>query len=260
MAEGHAHKGHQHGHGEQRSGVAVGILTCSDRSARGERADVGGPTIHNVVLDRFPGAKVAQYKVVPDDREQISSTLAAWADDERLDLILTTGGTGLAPSDVTPEATHAVIDRAVPAFSMAMLFESLRVTPYAMLTRAAAGIRGKTLIVNLPGNPKAIQENLDAIIEVLPHAVQVVRGEDTHAEGGGHKEHADHDAGHGDHDRHASHGDGHREHQSKHDDHAEAARDREKHNGDGEAHAEHESAAAPAERAGIARNVGGPPC
>ena len=129
MAEEHAHKGHRHGHGEQRSGVAVGVLTCSDRSARGERADIGGPTVHNLVLDRIPGAKVTQYKVVPDDREQISSTLIAWADDERLDLILTTGGTGLAPRDITPEATHAVIDRAVPAFPLAMLFESLRVTP-----------------------------------------------------------------------------------------------------------------------------------
>ena len=249
MAEEHAHKGHRHGHGEQRSGVAVGVLTCSDRSARGERADIGGPTVHNLVLDRIPGAKVTQYKVVPDDREQISSTLIAWADDERLDLILTTGGTGLAPRDITPEATHAVIDRAVPAFPLAMLFESLRVTPYAMLTRAAAGIRGKTLIVNLPGNPKAIQENLDAIIEVLPHAVQIVRGEDTHAEGGGgHKEHADHDEGHG----------GHREHRAEHDDHAEAAHGHEQHGGGG--HREHEPAAAPAERGGIARNVGGPPC
>ena len=258
MAGEHAHKGHRHGHGEQRSGVTVGVLTCSDRGARGERADVGGPTVHNLVLDRIPGAKVTQYKVVPDDREQISSTLIAWADDERLDLILTTGGTGLAPRDITPEATHAVIDRAVPAFPMAMLFESLRVTPYAMLTRAAAGIRGKTLIINLPGNPKAIQENLDAIIEVLPHAVQIVRGEDTHAEGGGggHKDHAGH-AGHGEqhggHDRHADHG-GHRDYHAKHDDHAAAAHGHEQHGG---GHEEHEPAA---DRGGIARNVGGPPC
>ena len=259
MAEEHAHKGHRHGHGEQRSGVAVGVLTCSDRSARGERADVGGPTVHNLVLDRIPGAKVTQYKVVPDDREQISSTLIAWSDDERLDLILTTGGTGLAPRDITPEATHAVIDRAVPAFPLAMLFESLRVTPYAMLTRAAAGIRGQTLIINLPGNPKAIQENLDAIIEVLPHAVQIVRGEDTHAEGGGgQKDHAGHGEQHTGHDRHAGGGGGHREHQAEHDDHAEAAHGHEQHSG-GE-HREHEPAAAPAERGGIARNVGGPPC
>ncbi len=259
MAEEHAHKGHRHGHGEQRSGVAVGVLTCSDRSARGERADVGGPTVHNLVLDRIPGAKVTQYKVVPDDREQISSTLIAWADDERLDLILTTGGTGLAPRDITPEATTAVIDRAVPAFPMAMLFESLRVTPYAMLTRAAAGIRGKTLIINLPGNPKAIQENLDAIIEVLPHAVQIARGEDTHAEsGGGHQDHAGHGEQHGGHDQHAGHGGGHREHHAKHDDHAEAEHGHEQH-GDG-GHHEHEPAATPADRGGIARNVGGPPC
>ena len=198
MAGEHAHKGHRHGHGEQRSGVAVGVLTCSDRGARGERADVGGPTVHNLVLDRIPGAKVTQYKVVPRrpgadfvHLDRLGRRRASRSDPHHRQ------GTGLAPSDITPEATHAVIDRAVPAFPMAMLFESLRVTPYAMLTRAAAGIRGKTLIINLPGNPKAIQENLDAIIEVLPHAVQIARGEDTHAEGGGgHKDHAGH-AGHG---------------------------------------------------------------
>lgn len=172
---------HNHAHAAARGGgeVKVGILTCSDRSARGERADASGPTVHNLVIDRL-GAKVAQYKVVPDERSAIESTLVEWVDQERLDLILTNGGTGFSPRDVTPEATRAVVDREAPALVQAMLFETLRITPYAMLTRATAGIRHKTLIVNLPGSPKALTENFEAIAEVLPHAVDIVRGVDTH--------------------------------------------------------------------------------
>lgn len=177
----------QHGHGPAAGGqMNVGILTCSDRGARGERADVSGPTIHNLVVDRL-GGKVAQYKVVPDDRGAIESTLVEWVDEGRLDLIFTTGGTGFSPRDVTPEATRAVVDREAPALTQAMLFESLRITPYAMLTRATAGIRKRTLIVNLPGSPKALTENFEAVAEVLPHAVDIVRGVDTHA--GGHGAH-----------------------------------------------------------------------
>ena len=165
----------------------MGILTCSDRGARGERADVSGPTLHNLVVERL-GASVAQYKVVPDDRGAIEATLAEWADETRLDLVFTTGGTGFSARDVTPEATRAVVEREAPALTQAMLFESLRVTPYAMLTRATAGIRKRTLIVNLPGNPKAVTENFDAIAEVLPHAVDILRGVDTHAgHQGGHQ-------------------------------------------------------------------------
>src|SRR5262245_9136706 len=132
MAQQHAHG---HGHGaptEAGAPIKVGILTCSDRGARGERADVSGTTIHNLVVDRL-GGRVAQYKVVPDDRAAIEATLVDWVDDQRLDLILTTGGTGFAPRDVTPEATRAVVDREAPALVQAMLFESLRITPYAML-------------------------------------------------------------------------------------------------------------------------------
>ena len=241
---------HAHRHGGNRvdsAGIRVGILTCSDRGARGERADVSGPTIHNLVVDRL-GAKVAQYKVVPDDRTAIESALVEWVDDERLDLIFTTGGTGFSPRDVTPEATRAVVEREAPALVQAMLFESLRVTPYAMLTRATAGIRKRSLIVNLPGNPKAVAENFDAIAEVLPHAVDIVRGIDTHTQRG---------AGHG------AHGAQHGGQPGTSPEAAEARHERHAHG-----HAERPgqdvgpAAAADATRSagGIARNVGGPTC
>jgi molybdopterin adenylyltransferase len=168
-AEDHEHHGPEELH--------VGILTCSDRSARGERADTTGPTIHNLVVDLLKG-EVAQYKVVPDNVEAISTTLIEWVDQLKLDLILTNGGTGLSPTDVTPEATRKVIEREVPWLVSGMVLESLRVTPYAMLTRATAGIRGSTLIVNLPGSPKAATENLTAVAEILPHAVMIVQGVD----------------------------------------------------------------------------------
>jgi molybdopterin adenylyltransferase len=207
--------------------ITVGILTCSDRGARGERADVSGPTLHNLVVERL-GASVAQYKVVPDDRGAIEAALTEWADETRLDLVFTTGGTGFSVRDVTPEATRAVVEREAPALTQAMLFESLRVTPYAMLTRATAGIRKRTLIVNLPGNPKAVTENFDAIAEVLPHAVDILRGVDTHA---------GHQGGH----------------QGGHEAHRQAAPE------PAPATASTATAAA-APGGGIARNVGGPPC
>jgi len=167
--------------------IRVGIMTCSDRGARGERADVSGPTLHNLVVDHLSG-QVVQYRVVPDERTPIEAILKEWADEHKLDLILTTGGTGLSPRDVTPDATRAICDREVPAIAQAMFLESLRITPYAMLTRATAGIRRRTLIVNLPGNPRAVQENFGAIAEVLPHAIDIIRGVDTHAAHAGHRQ------------------------------------------------------------------------
>jgi len=232
---------HEHGHGQPAGGgsapLTVGILTCSDRGSRGERADVSGPTLHNLAVDRL-GAKVAQYRVVPDDRGAIEAALVEWADEARLDLILTTGGTGFAARDVTPEATRAVVEREAPALTQAMLFESLRVTPYAMLTRATAGIRKRTLIVNFPGNPKALTENFEAVAEVLPHAVDILRGVDTHA--GRHAGHAGH-AGHSDNGARAG---GHQEPAVPAVPAAPAA----------------PAAPASAPGAGIARNVGGPTC
>ena len=154
--------------------IRVGILTVSDRSARGERVDASGPALAAVLAVRWPEATVAEHGIVPDERPEIAATLIRWADELRLDLILTTGGTGFAPRDVTPEATRRVIEREAPGLAEAMRSDSLRVTPHAMLSRAVAGIRGCTLIVNLPGSPKGAVENLGTILPVLPHAVELL--------------------------------------------------------------------------------------
>ncbi len=151
----------------------VGILTVSDRSARGQRPDDSGPLIRQMVERQ--GWTVEHEDIVPDERSAIQAALAAWVDDARLDLILTTGGTGFAPRDVTPEATRAVIEREAPGLAEAMRTASLQRTPHAMLSRAVCGIRGRTLIVNLPGSPKAVRENLDTILPALPHAVALLQ-------------------------------------------------------------------------------------
>ena len=151
----------------------IGIITISDRSARGERDDASGPVLRQQMLDQ--GWEVIREKIVPDDFHVIKETLTAWADDGDLDLVLTTGGTGFSPRDITPEATQAVIDRAAPGLVEAMRAASLQITPHAMLSRAIAGIRKNTLIVNFPGSPKAATENLAVILPVLPHAVQLLR-------------------------------------------------------------------------------------
>jgi molybdopterin adenylyltransferase len=155
--------------------IRVGVLTVSDRSARGEREDLGGPAVAAAVLGQLPDAAVVERAIVPDERAGISARLAHWADDLHLDLILTTGGTGFAPRDVTPEATHDVIERETPGLAEAMRAASLRITPHAMLSRGVAGIRGRTLIVNLPGSPKGAVENLATIAPVLPHAIELLR-------------------------------------------------------------------------------------
>ena len=155
--------------------IRVGVLTVSDRSARGKREDLSGPAVTAAVLVQLPDAAVAERAVVPDERAAIAARLAHWADDLRLDLILTTGGTGFAPRDVTPEATRDVVERETPGLAEAMRAASLRITPHAMLSRGVAGIRGRTLIVNLPGSPKGAVENLGMIAPVLPHAIELLR-------------------------------------------------------------------------------------
>lgn len=164
-----------------RSVIRAAILTVSDRSARGERPDASGPAL--VALVQAQGWQVVTTSIVPDDRSLIEGILVQWCDTPGTDLILTTGGTGFAPRDVTPEATLAVIERGAPGLAEAMRAESLKVTAHAMLSRAAAGIRGRTLIVNLPGSPKAAVENLHTILPVLPHAVELLR-EDPESEKG----------------------------------------------------------------------------
>jgi len=163
----------------------VGILTASDRSSRGERADLSGPAL--VEMMREKGWHVAETLIVPDDVDILRDTLILWADSGDVDLILTTGGTGFAPRDLTPEATRLVVDKLAPGLTEAMRAESLKITPHAMLSRAVAGIRGRVLIINLPGSPKAARENLQIVFPVLKHAVQLLQ-DDPAAESGHHHE------------------------------------------------------------------------
>jgi molybdenum cofactor synthesis domain-containing protein len=153
--------------------IRFGILTLSDRSARGERIDSSGPALADLI--RAQNWSVAEQAILPDEESAIRSVLTEWSDSGRFDVILTTGGTGFAPRDVTPEATRAVIERDAPGLAEAMRADSLKKKPHAILSRAVAGIRRKTLIVNLPGSPKGAIENLQTILPVLPHAVQLLR-------------------------------------------------------------------------------------
>jgi molybdopterin adenylyltransferase len=159
--------------------LRIGILTSSDRSSRGERPDLSGPALADLVTAQ--GWTVAHTAIVPDDLEALREILSAWADGGEMDIILTTGGTGFAPRDVTPEATSLVIDRQAPGLSEAMRLESRKVTPHSMLSRGMAGIRGRVLIINLPGSPKAAVENLQVVLPVLAHAVELLK-EDPEAE------------------------------------------------------------------------------
>lgn len=162
--------------------LRFGILTLSDRSSRGERADASGPALAARI--QAEGWSVTRQSLLPDERSAIQSILSEWAGSGELDVILTTGGTGFSPRDVTPEATRAVIDREAPGLAEAMRAFSLKITPHAMLSRIVTGIRKKTLIINLPGSPKGAVENLEVVIPVLPHAVQLLqedpRSESTH--------------------------------------------------------------------------------
>jgi len=152
----------------------VGILTISDRSAGGEYEDRSGPLVANI-LETSTSWTISHRAVVPDELDTIAATLVRWCD-EGVNLILTSGGTGFAPRDVTPEATRSVIEREAPGIAEALRAESLRITQHAMLSRAVAGIRGHTLIINMPGNPKAVRENLQVLLPVLPHALVLLTG------------------------------------------------------------------------------------
>ncbi len=155
--------------------IQVGILTISDKGAQGLRIDEGGPRIQSLLPpDSY---QIAATAVVPDEIPSIVETLVAWADQKNLDLIFTTGGTGLSPRDITPEATERVLHREIPGMAEAMRQEGLKHTPFSQLSRAKAGIRGETLIINLPGSLKAIEEMLPVILPAIPHALEKIQGD-----------------------------------------------------------------------------------
>ena len=154
--------------------ITVGIITVSDRSSRGEREDLSGPEIRAWALSKEYAVK--KETVVPDEIEDIQKALRDFSD-EGIQMIFTTGGTGFAPRDVTPEATLGIIEKEAPGFAEAMRQRSLEITPHAMLSRARSGIRKKSLIINLPGSPKAVRENLGFIEKALPHAVELLKGD-----------------------------------------------------------------------------------
>ena len=153
---------------------SCGILTISDKGSRGERVDTSGMQLKNQLS--AGGFEIAAYDIVPDHQQTISNTLVDWVDHRRLDLIITTGGTGVSPNDLTPEATREILDKEIPGISEAMRQASLQKTVHAMLSRSLAGIRKKSLIINLPGSEKAARENLECVLAALPHALYKLKG------------------------------------------------------------------------------------
>lgn len=151
----------------------VAVLTVSDRASRGVYTDEAGPLVRRVIVEN--GGRVVAIGLVPDERDQIASILLAMSEDPEIDLIVTTGGTGLGARDVTPEATRDVIEREAPGIAEAMRAAGMRITPNAALSRQVCGTRDRTLIINLPGSPKAAAESLGAVIDILPHAVEMLR-------------------------------------------------------------------------------------
>ncbi len=155
--------------------MKAAILTLSDKGARGERADASGPALEQWLAER--GVQTLHTEIIPDDEDTIVVKLMGWADSGKFDLILTTGGTGVSPRDVTPDATQRVVERVIPGFGEMMRARSMEKTPRAMISRAIAGIRGNTLIINLPGSPRGAVENLEAVWPAVPHAVEKIQGD-----------------------------------------------------------------------------------
>ena len=154
----------------------AGIITVSDKGSQGKREDKSGP----VIAEMLAGAAVAVEKtlIVPDEVDQIAGAIISFADIDKLDLILTTGGTGVSPRDLTPDATRQVLDKEIPGLAEAMRAESMKITPHAMISRALAGIRGRSLVINLPGSPKGARENLSVVLPALTHAMEKIQGDD----------------------------------------------------------------------------------
>jgi molybdenum cofactor synthesis domain-containing protein len=151
------------------------VLTLSDKGFRGQREDLSGKMLAEMLASI--SGRVEAYEVIPDDRKLIEAKLTYYADQLGVDVIATTGGTGVGPRDVTPEATRAVIEKEIPGMAEAMRLAGLQKTPFAMISRALVGCRGKTLIINLPGSPKGVRENLEAILKAIPHAVEKLKGD-----------------------------------------------------------------------------------
>lgn len=157
--------------------IKAAVLTMSDKGSRGEREDLTGPAIIQIIKEN--GFSVDYYKVIPDDFNTIVKELTYLSDVLKVELVLTNGGTGFSKRDVTPEATEKIIERKVPGIAEAMRLKSLQITPKAMLSRAVSGIRGDTLIINLPGSPKAAKENLEFILPAIPHGIDILTGRDS---------------------------------------------------------------------------------
>ncbi len=157
--------------------IRASVVTVSDKGYAGEREDASGPLLASLL--RKMGAEVVSQTIVPDERAEIERVLITLADEAQVDLVVTTGGTGPAPRDVTPEATQAIIEREVPGLAELLRFEGYRKTPLAVISRGVAGIRGRTLVVNLPGSPRAVREGMETLSPVLPHAIKMLRGVDT---------------------------------------------------------------------------------
>ncbi|NPU84110.1 MAG: MogA/MoaB family molybdenum cofactor biosynthesis protein [Syntrophaceae bacterium] len=157
--------------------MRTGVITMSDKGSRGEREDLSGPEVARLLAGI--GCRIERTVIVPDETEKIKEALIRFADEDRLDLIVTTGGTGVSPRDVTPDATLAVIHKEIPGMAEAMRRASAAKTPHAMISRAVVGIRGASLIVNLPGSPRGARENLEVLLPALPHAVEKIKGDET---------------------------------------------------------------------------------
>ena len=156
--------------------ISAGIITVSDKGSQGKREDLSGPAIAEMLA--VASIEIKHTIIIPDETEIIKEAIIDFADVKNLDLILTTGGTGVSPRDLTPDATLKVIDKEIPGMAEAMRYQSLLITPHAMISRAVAGIRGRSLIINLPGSPKGVKENLAVILPALKHAIEKIKGDD----------------------------------------------------------------------------------